>query len=170
MSLTLGHRSYGEPILRGDISDVTVGKYCSIAQNVIIDCGWHHRVDFVTTYPLNVFFEKLDYIKGHPKSKGDVIIGNDVWIGEGTIIMGGIVIGSGAVIGAGAIVTKDVMPYEIVGGVPAKTIRFRFPQQTIRELLDIAWWDWSEDKITEAGALLMNNNIRQFIDKYGKAK
>lgn len=166
MSLKMGHRSYGEPHLRGDISNVIIGKYCSIAQNVIIDCGWHHRPDFVTTYPLNVFFEKLEHIKGHPKSKGDVIIGNDVWIGEGAIIMGGIVIGSGAVIGAGAIVTKDVLPYEIVGGAPAKRIRYRFPIETVKELLKIAWWDWSEEKITENGELLMSNNILEFINKH----
>lgn len=166
--LTIGHRSYGSPLLRGDISDVHIGKYCSIAQNVIIDCGWHHRTDFVTTYPLNVFFEKLEHITGHPKSKGDVVIGSDVWIGEGAIIMGGIVIGHGAVVGAGAVVTKDVSPYDIVAGIPAKKIRSRFPKETIDALLKIRWWDWEEEKITEAGELLMSNNIRKFITTYEK--
>lgn len=164
--LTLGHRSYGTPNLRGDISDVTIGKYCSIAQNVIIDCGWHHRTDFVTTYPLNVFFEKLTHIKGHPKSKGDVNIGNDVWVGEWTIIMGGITIGDGAVIGAGSLITKDVLPYQIVGGVPAKHIKMRFTATQIAALLKLRWWDFDEQKITEAGELLMQPDIDKFINAY----
>lgn len=162
--LHLGHRSYGEPILRGDISDVHVGRYCSIAQNVIIDCGWHHRSDFVTTYPLNVFFEKLNHIKGHPKSKGDVIIGNDVWIGEGTIIMGGVKIGDGAVIAAGSIVTKEVLPYQIVAGVPAKHMKLRFSISQVNALLDIRWWEWSEEKIAKYGELLMQPDIDKFIN------
>lgn len=164
--LVLGHRSYGSPLLRGDISDVTIGKYCSIAQNVIIDCGWHHNTEFVTTYPLNVFFEKLTHIKGHPKSKGNVNIGNDVWIGESAIIMGGITIGDGAVIAAGSVVTKDVAPYQIVGGCPAKHIKMRFKAQQIAALQRIAWWNWTEEKITEAGELLMQSDIDKFISKY----
>lgn len=164
--LTLGHRSYGTPILRGDISDVTIGKYCSIAQNVIIDCGWHHNTEFTTTYPLNVFFEKLNHIKGHPKSKGDVNIGNDCWLGEQIIIMGGITIGDGAVIAAGSTVTKNVLPYQIVGGVPAKHIRMRFNATQIAALLKIQWWNWDEGKITEAGELMMQPDIEKFINKY----
>lgn len=162
----MGHRSYGTPTLRGDISDVYVGKYCSIAQNVIADCGWHHRSDFITTYPLNVFFEKLKHITGHPKSKGDIKIGNDVWIGEGTIIMGGITIGDGAVVAAGSIITKDVIPYQIVGGCPAKHIKMRFAADQIASLLKIQWWDWDEEKITENGELLMQPDINKFIKKH----
>lgn len=162
--LTLGHRSYGTPILRGDISNVTVGKYCSIAQNVIIDCGWHHNTEFVTTYPLNVFFEKLNHIKGHPKSKGDVNIGNDVWLGEHLIIMGGINIGDGAIVAAGSIVTKDILPYQIVAGCPAKHIKMRFTAKQIAALLEIKWWDFSEEKITKYGELLMQSDINKFIN------
>lgn len=163
----MGHRSYGEPIIRGDISDVHIGNYCSIAQNVIMDCGWHHRPDFVTTYPLNVFFDHLAALKGHPKSKGDIIIGSDVWIGEGATIMSGVKIESGAVIGAHSVVTKDVKPYHIVAGNPAKEIRQRFNDEQIRALLDIQWWNWPESKIIEAGELLMSDNIDEFIKKYG---
>lgn len=161
-----GHRSYGDPILRGDISDVYVGKYCSIAQNVICDCGWHHRSDFVTTYPLNVFFEPLKHLTGHPKSNGDILIENDVWIGEGVVIMSGVTICDGSVVGAGAIVTKDVEPYSIVAGVPARLVRKRFTEWQIDALLKIKWWDWTEERIIESGALMMQNDIDKFIEFY----
>lgn len=162
----MGHRSYGEPILRGDISDVYIGKYCSIAQNVIMDCGWHHETAFITTFPLNVFFKELSHITGHPKTKGDITIGNDVWIGEGCIIMGGIKIGDGAVVGAGSIVTKNVGDYEVVGGAPAKPIKTRLDFYSIQKLKSIAWWDWDEEKIIANGELLMSKNISKFIEKH----
>lgn len=165
----MGHRSYGEPILRGDMSNVYIGKYCSIAQNVIMDCGWHHNTKFITTFPLNVFFKQLNYITGHPKSKGDINIGNDVWLGEGVIVMGGIRIGDGAVVGAGSIVTKDVDPYSIVVGSPAKEVRSRFLPSQIDSLIKIAWWDWPEEKIIENGLIMMSeNNIDHFINKHIK--
>ena len=165
----MGHRSYGSPVVRGDISDIRIGKYCSIAQNVIVDLGWHHNTKFITTYPLNVMFEKLKHITGHPKSKGDIIIENDVWIGEGSIIMGGVHIGSGSVIGAGSIVTKNVEPYSIVAGNPAKQIRKRFSEDQINSLLKINWWDWPEEKIIENADLLMNEQtIQQFINKHSQ--
>lgn len=164
-NVSKGYMSYGNPILRGDISDVHIGNFCSIAQNVIADCGWHHNTDFVTTFPLNVFFKELNHITSHPKSKGDIIIGNDVWIGEGCIIMGGIKINDGAVIAAGSVVTKDVEAYTIVGGVPAKEIKKRFDFDTIIALLRIKWWDWDNERIIENGDLLMNNKINEFIEK-----
>lgn len=163
--LYMGDRSYGQPILRGDLADVYVGKFCSIAQDVVIDCGWHHNTGFVTTYPLNVFFSDLKHIKGHPVSKGDVVIGNDVWIGEGVIIMGGIRIGDGAVVGAGSIVTRNISPYTIVAGSPAKKIRERFTERQIWDLLEIKWWNWPEEKIIRYGELLMDKDINKFINK-----
>lgn len=166
MKLAMGHRSYGEPIIRGDMSDIVIGRYCSIAQNVVMDAGFHHNTGFVTTYPLNVFFEKLRHITGHPVSKGQITIGNDVWVGESSIILGGITIGDGAVIAAGSVVTKNVLPYQIVGGVPAKHIRMRFPAEQIAALLKIQWWLWEESKIAEAGELLMQTDIQKFINQY----
>ncbi len=159
-----GFMSYGDPVLRGDISDIYIGKFCSLAQNVIFDCGWHHNTEFVTTFPLNVFLDKLKHITSHPKSKGDIIIENDVWIGEGSIIMGGIRIGNGAVIGAGSVITKDVPPYSIVCGVPGKVIKYRFLGSQIQSLEKLKWWDWPIEKIIENGETLMSNNINKIIN------
>ena len=157
--------TYGEPQARGDISDAYFGKYCSIAQNVILDLGWHHNTDFVTTFPLNLVFDRPD-IKSHPKTKGDIIIHNDVWIGEGAIIMSGVEIGNGAIIGSRSIVTKNVLPYSIVGGVPAKEIKKRFSDNTIERLQKLKWWDWHIEKIKENIELLMNNNINLILEKH----
>ncbi|MCI5188989.1 MAG: antibiotic acetyltransferase, partial [Candidatus Electrothrix sp. AS4_5] len=90
-------------------------------------------------------WELYPYLK--PKTKGDIRVGHDVWIGTGVIILSGVVIGNGAVIGAGSVVVKDVPPYAIVGGNPAKIIRYRFSPEQIEALQHIAWWDWSEEKI-----------------------
>jgi virginiamycin A acetyltransferase len=166
--LHMGHRSYGTPLLRGDISNVYVGKFTSIAQGVIMDCGWHHETEFVTTYPLNAFFPELSFIKGHPKTKGDIYIGNDVWIGEGAVIMSGVKIGNGAVIGARSIVTKNVPAYSIYAGNPAAFIRHRFTAKQIDALDRIAWWNWPDEKVIVNGPLLMHKNIDKFIDAHEK--
>ena len=100
-----------------------IGKFCSIAENVKIFLNADHRIDWITTYPPNLVCKDLSKIKGHPTTKGDIIIGNDVWIGAGASILSGVKIGDGAVIGAHAIVTKDVEPYSVVAGNPAVKIR-----------------------------------------------
>jgi len=164
----MGRRSYGEPILRGDISNVYIGNFCSIAQNVIMDCGWHHNTNFISTYPFNKMYEEAKHITSHPKSKGDIHIGSDVWIGEGAVIMSGVIIHSGSVIGARSVVTRDVSPYSIVAGAPALQIRKRFSRQIIHKLLMIRWWDWEEEKIKENIDLLMKANIHDFIRKHEK--
>ena len=162
--ITQGFMSYGMPVLRGDISDIYIGKFCSLAQNVIFDCGWHHNTEFVTTFPLNVFLPELKHITSHPKSKGDIIIENDVWTGEGSIIMGGTTRGNGSVIGAGSVITKNVPPYSIVCGVPGKVIKYRFSESEIKSLQELKWWDWSIEKIIKNGGILMSNNINKIIN------
>ena len=104
--------------------------------------------------------------KGHPKSNGDVIIGNDVWIGNNVTILSGITIGDGAVIGCNSHVVKDIEPYSIYGGNPAKLIKLRFTQEQINKLLKIKWWNWDDDKINSAISLLCNSNINLFLNKY----
>jgi acetyltransferase-like isoleucine patch superfamily enzyme len=144
----LGAHSY---IGRGcKIQNCSIGKFCSIAPNVSIGLGIH-PTDRVSTYP--GFYSR--YASGATKlfkdtsvTEGErIIIGHDIWIGEGAILCDGISIGHGAVIAAGAVVTRDIAPYAIVGGVPAKQIRYRFDDKTIAFLLELKWWDMDESKI-----------------------
>lgn len=164
----IGNWSYGHPKVYswGEGASLKIGKFCSFADGVTILLGGEHRLDWITTYPFSEFFEKAKLFKGHPKSKGDVIIGNDVWIGMNTLILSGVEIGDGAVIGAGSVVFKNVEPYSIVGGNPAKLIRYRFDEPIIKELREIAWWNWPISKIEEAWPLLLSSNINDFILKH----
>lgn len=160
-----GDWTYGDPIIRGDISNVYIGKYCSIAQNVIVDCGWGHNYNFVSTFPFNAFFEAAKHINGHPVSKGDITIGNDVWIGEGSVLMGGINVGDGAVVGTNSVVTTDVKPYSIVGGVPSKHIKYRFDYTTISKLIELKWWEYPHEKIMSCVDLIMSKDVEGLINK-----
>ncbi len=150
--IEVGDFTYGTPKILdwGEGAKLKIGKFCSISEDVTIFLGGNHRTDWISTYPFNTiphFNNEGKNITGHPKTKGDVIIGNDVWIGWGAVILSGVKIGNGAVIGAYAMVTKDVLPYEIVGGNPAKHIKFRFNEETILMLTKAKWWDLPEDKI-----------------------
>lgn len=161
-----GRGSYGAPevVSWGEGARLKIGQFCSIANGVTILLGGEHRVDWVTTYPFSFLWPQVaGHIKGHPKTKGDVIIGNDVWIGTGALILSGVTIGDGAVVGAHAVVTKNVPPYAIVGGNPAKIIRYRFDEYTIQKLLAISWWNWPDQKIAVAMEFLLSNDINTFI-------
>lgn len=168
---SVGDYSYGNVKTLGQESRLTIGKYCSIAENCTIFLGYNHRVDWVTTYPFNVVsrwdLAQKDWgganITGHPSSKGDVHIGNDVWIGYNVTILSGVNIGDGAVIGANALVTKSVAPYSIVGGNPASLLKYRFDTDTIQRLLEIAWWNWDEDTVKKFVPLLMDGNLEAFF-------
>ena len=130
-----------------------IGKFCSIACGAkFLFNSANHKMASLSTYTFPLFFEEWGLEKENVAQawdqKGDIIIGNDVWIGYEAVILSGVTIGDGAVIGCRAVVTKDVPPYTIVGGVPAKPIRKRFDEETIKELQKIKWWDWPEEKIT----------------------
>jgi acetyltransferase-like isoleucine patch superfamily enzyme len=136
----------------GEGAALAIGSFCSIASSVTIFLGGNHRSDWITTFPFgHIFQEELGGgdIQGHPSTNGDVIIGNDVWIGHGACIMSGLVIGSGAVISANSHIVKNVMPYEIVGGNPARTIKKRFSDEVIALLLKLAWWELPIDVIRQ---------------------
>ena len=137
------------------VCNVRIGAFCSIASYCAIG-GGDHALDAVSTSPVfykgrNVFRKNFAYIE---KSLNEsVIIGNDVWIGENAFISSGIEIGDGAVIGAHSVVTHNVPPYAIVAGAPAKIIRYRFSKDSIQKLLEIKWWDWSEEKLKRQSEL-----------------
>jgi acetyltransferase-like isoleucine patch superfamily enzyme len=167
--MSYGKYTYGNPIIHfnNPCAKLIIGNFCSIASNVNIYLGGNHRTDWVTTYPFghihNNIFNKFDG-KGHPASKGSVIIGNDVWIGANVTIMSGITIGDGAVIANNSHVVKNVDPYSLVGGNPAKLIKYRFTKEQIDKLLEIKWWYWDDNKINNHIKLLCNKNIDNFIN------
>ena len=167
--MTVGEHTYGHQHIAlkrwpESTSDLRIGKYCSIAQDVIVFLGGEHRPDWITTYPFSAIRPQFGGIKGHPSTKGDVIIGNDVWIGQGAVIMSGVTIGDGAVIGAYSVVRGAVGPYEIWRGNPARLLRRRFPPDAILELLKMKWWDWPEDKIIQHVPLLLQKDVWGFIN------
>jgi virginiamycin A acetyltransferase len=134
------------------------GKFCQIATGVrFIMNASNHVMTGVSTYPFTVIGWKD--CPSHTVSKGDTVIGNDVWIGNSVTIMQGIKIGDGAIIGTNALVTKDVEPYTIVGGNPAKVIRKRFDDETIAFLLELAWWNWPIEKITQHVAAISTGDF-----------
>lgn len=157
-----GRSTYGMPDVRdwGDGSMLSIGAYCSISENVTILLGGEHHAEWVTTYPFDVRDSDL---VGLPKSKGDVRIGNDVWIGFGATILSGVTIGDGAVIATQAVVTKDVAPYSVVGGVPARHIKYRFNPSQIEFLQRIKWWEWPVSRVQSLRALLLSDDVDAFM-------
>jgi len=171
--MVVGRYTYGHSKIRRVFAQefpsvkLIIGSFCSIADNVSVYYGnGYHDSKNISTYPFghvhtNVFgSDKLN----HGTTNGDVIIGNDVWIGDGVTIMSGVKIGDGAIIANNSHVIKDVEPYSIVGGNPAKKIKHRFSEEIIKKLLNIAWWNWDESKINENKHLLNSENIEEFIN------
>lgn len=161
---TVGKYTYGSPDVFSfaDKTRLIIGSYCSISDRVTILLGGNHRLDWATTYPFSFFpvdWPEAAGIKGHPASKGDIVIGNDVWIGFGAIILSGVTIGDGAVIGAGSVVSRDVSPYSVVAGNPAVQYRKRFSDPVITRLLKMRWWDWPEEKVRANIHLLCSDDM-----------
>lgn len=147
-----------------------IGKFCSIACGAkFIFNAANHKLDSLSTYPFPIFFEEwqlpvdVNSISQAWDNHGDIIIGNDVWIGYEAVIMSGVKIGDGAIIATRAVVTKDVEPYTIVGGVPAKEIRKRFDDETISKLEEICWWDWDYEKIKSNIHAITSGNIETLM-------
>lgn len=159
-------------IRSGSLKNCKIGKYCSISENVrVVDST--HSYNFVSSFPgfyssqNDLFpFNKTKFCEHLLTRSGFACeIGNDVWIGTNVLIKGGIKIGDGAVVGMGAIVTKDVPPYAVVAGNPAKIIKYRFDENTIRKMLKIEWWNWESDTIKKRAKDFSDINL--FIKKYG---
>ena len=162
----IGRGTYGTPRIRSwrEGPTLRIGSFCSIAANAQIFLGGEHRTDWVTTYPFSQFWEEARHIPGHPRIKGDVVIGNDVWIGSDAIILSGVTIGDGAVIGAGAVVSRSVPPYAVVIGNPAQVVRNRFDDATIERLLALRWWSWDDAEIKRFLPLMLSDDPGPFLD------
>lgn len=163
---TIGDGSYGIPKVFDwhEGTSLHIGSFCSIADNVRIYLGGNHIPDWVSTYPFPAYIEEASHITTTESSKGDVIIGSDVWIAANAVILSGVTIGHGAIIANSAIVTKDVEPYSIVGGNPARLIKYRFEESARRRLMEIAWWKWPLEEIFSISPLLCSKDLDPFFD------
>ncbi len=142
---------------------LVIGKFCAIAAETRFIMTGDHKLDAISTYPFPIFQQGWEsaFSFADVPVKGDIIVGNDVWFGYGCLIKGSVTIGHGAIIAAGAVVVKDVPPYAIVAGNPAKVVKMRFDDATIQRLLQIAWWDWDIDKIDRNLKLICNLDVAQ---------
>lgn len=147
-----------------------IGKFCSIACGTRFLFNYaNHTLKSLSTYTFPLFYEEWELEKSNITTawdnKGDIVIGNDVWIGYEAVIMAGVHIGDGAIIAARAVVTKDVSPYTIVGGTPAKKIRKRFDAEVIQQLLMLKWWDWSTDKIRQCLPYIAEGKMNELLTR-----
>ncbi len=165
--MTVGRHSYGIPVIKTYTHDTTrlsIGAYSAVSETAIVMLGGEHAVDRVTTFPLRIVLKLPGAGQdGIPVPTGDTVIGNDVWVTQRAFIRSGVTVGDGAIVAAGAIVTKDVPAYAVVGGNPAKVLRYRFTPEQIEALLGIRWWDWPDDLVVEATPLLCGTDIDAFI-------
>lgn len=156
---------YHYPIHR---EKLIIGKFCSIAcgTKFLFNCA-NHTLKSLSTYTFPLFYEEWELEKSNITTawdnKGDIVIGNDVWIGYEAVIMAGVHIGDGAIIAACTVVTKDVPPYTIVGGTPAKEIRKRFDTEVIQQLLKLKWWDWSTNKIRQCLPYIAEGKLDELL-------
>jgi acetyltransferase-like isoleucine patch superfamily enzyme len=175
--MELGKYSYGTQNIAvfswGEPATIKIGAFCSIASKCEIFIGGNHHMDTITTYPFGMINTQTfshPNVRMSPLTKGDVIIGNDVWIGHGVTIMSGVKIGDGAVIATNSHVVKDVPPYSIVGGNPAKVIRYRFTDDQIKDLLEVKWWEWQDSVINENLELICSDHIAELVLKSKQIK
>jgi len=169
-TLVMGRESYYAPEVRkfkGDTGRVFIGNFASVAHDAVFYVGGQHRTDWVSQYGLRAMLDLPGaYEDGFPRGDGDIHVGHDTWVTRGSVVMSGVTIGPGAVVGTRCVVTRDVAPYAIVGGVPAKQIGRRFDDEQIAALLRIAWWDWPIETIKDRVHMLCSPDIDAFIAAY----
>lgn len=162
-----GKHTYGpEPTILGHASILNgseIGKFCSIADNLQLIAKGAHMIDWVTTYPFRALW-KMNVPLHELPSTSPIIIGNDVWIASNVKIKQGVKIGDGAVLATESFVTKDVPPYAVVGGNPARVIKYRFSEEQIKSLLEVKWWDLEDDDIKKLVPLLTSKNVDGLIE------
>lgn len=161
-----GRGSYGVPEVHDwkEGSTLSIGAYCSIAEGVQIFLGGHHRADWVSTFPFPAMVEQAAHISGYSGTHGNVSIGNDVWLCSNCTLLSGVTVGDGAIVAAGALVTRDVEPYAVVGGNPARFLRWRFPEEQRLLLLRSAWWNWPEAELHSLADKLCSDDINGFLE------
>ena len=171
----VGDYSYGKPKLlwHSRNAPLKIGSYCSFGENVTILLGGNHHTERVTTYPFAAFRQQWGLGKEWvevPLSKGGVTIGSDVWVADNATILSGITIGHGAVVANNAVVTKDVPPYAIVAGNPAKVVKKRFDDEIIEKLLKTKWWELNSKDIKTLIPYLLGSDIVEFVAECKKIK
>ena len=175
LKINLGRNTYGRPRLllnQHETCSFTIGAFCSIAEDVKIFVGAFgiHPTQLPSTFPLAQLY-------GHPGNRSpesfshvnrflDIEIGNDVWIGRDATIMAGVRIGNGAVVGTNSVVTRDVEPYSIVAGIPARHIRYRFLPDVIAQFQSLRWWDYPDDHLRKKMALFYSTDIESFFREF----
>jgi len=166
--LVIGRHTYGLPILEeyeGSLAKVTIGNFCSIGPEVRIVTGGNHPTNWVSNYPFRIkMLGDRSYQDGMPYSNGDIEIGSAVWIWGHVTILSGVAIEHGAVIAADALVTRDVEPYAIYGGIPARSIRSRFDPSIVNRLLKTQWWTLDDSRIRDLIPLLSSEDVKTFLD------
>ena len=149
---------------RARVANCRIGRYCSIGPETLIGGLGRHPSRWLSSHPIffstkkqtgSITFADRDYFDELPQ----LIVGNDVWLGARAVVLDGLNVGDGAIIGAGAVVVRDVEPYSVVGGVPAKTIRMRYDDKTVSNLLEIKWWDWPTDRLRELAHLFRTDDV-----------
>ena len=166
----IGKETYGKPIVLswGSKSTLRIGSYCSIGGGVQILLGGNHRIDWVTTFPFPARWKEASAITVHPASKGDIVIEHDIWIGRQSVILSGVTIHTGAVIGCNSVVSRNVPPYTIVAGNPAREIKKRFSEDQIARLLASRWWELDREAVVDLLPLLCSTAIDAFCDTVEK--
>lgn len=170
---SVGPHTYGRPMVHAYMlsqNSLRIGAYCSIADGVTVMLGGEHAADRVSTYPFKIAWQLPGAGEdGMPVPTGDTVVGSDVWLAMDVWIRSGVQVGDGAILAAGAVVVKDVPPFAVVGGNPAKVIRYRHTEEQREALLAIRWWDWIDSEVLLAADLLAADDTDAFIE-YARAR